>query len=104
MHESVALLDSIKCLADWLTETRKAGCSMSDEPQSALSADNIFTAARRLIRNVRADDSGGGFLSTKTLIALETLARHCEKFERMIKEVEKNGGIATITVNWESKT
>lgn len=76
---------------------------MSDEPKSALSEDNLFTAARRVMQSVRVDDErDGGMLSRNTLKANEALARHIRDFEKAIKEIEKNGGTATITVSWEA--
>lgn len=57
------------------------------EPPPELSEDSLFTAARRLVRNVRVDDaSGGGLLSVETIKANEIVARHLEAEEREIRE------------------
>ena len=59
---------------------------MPDVPPE-LSADNLFTAARRVVRNIRADDeNSGGLLSRATVQANEFLARHIESEEKRIRE------------------
>ena len=57
---------------------------MTDSPP-ALSEDNLFTAARRVLRNIRADESGGGLVSRETLMASEALAKRLESEERRIR-------------------
>ena len=52
----------------------------------ALSEDNLFTAARRVLRNIRADEAGGGLTSRDTIIAAELLSRHIDREEKRIKE------------------
>ncbi len=51
----------------------------------ALTEDNLFTAARRVLRNIRADDAAGGLMSIETIKASEILARHLETEERRIR-------------------
>ena len=57
---------------------------MTDEPP-ALSEDSLFTAARRVLRNIRADEAGGGLMSRETVMAAEALARHVEVAEQRIR-------------------
>lgn len=52
----------------------------------SLNGDNLLTAARRVVRFLRIDDErGGGLLSQETIQANETLARHVETMEKVIK-------------------
>ena len=55
-----------------------------------LSADNLFTAARRLARSIRIDEEHGGLLSTETVKASEHLQRHLRAEEQRIKEEYDN--------------
>ena len=57
---------------------------MTDVPPT-LSEDSLFTAARRVLRNIRADEAGGGLMSRETVMAAEALARHVEVAERRIR-------------------
>ncbi len=52
---------------------------------ASLSEDNLFTAARRVLRNIRVDDAAGGLMSIETIKASEILARHLETEERRIR-------------------
>ena len=55
----------------------------------ALDGDNLFTAARRIVRFIRGDDEHhGGLLSRDTIQANETLAIHVAVMERVIKHVQ----------------
>ena len=57
-----------------------------DDP---FTADNLFTAARRVVRFVRVDDEhSGGLLSQKTVEANDTLARHVEAEEKRLKALK----------------
>ena len=54
-----------------------------------LDGDNLFTAARRIIRFIRGDDERhGGLLSKDTVQANELLAKHVDQMERVIKYVQ----------------
>lgn len=55
-----------------------------------MSEETLFTAARRMMRFVRIDESHGGLLSEQTIIANETLARMVEKEERRQKDELKD--------------
>ena len=66
---------------------------MTDVPPvpAALTADNLLTAARRLVRFVRVDDErSGGLLSQKTVEAADTLWRHVEAETRRLKREGEN--------------
>ncbi len=52
----------------------------------ALHEDNLFTAARRVLRNIRADDAQGGLMSVETVKASEWLSRKLDEEERAIKK------------------
>ena len=57
---------------------------MADD--NPLSADSLFTAARRIVRFIRIDDEAhGGLLSQATIEANGILARHVDKEEKRIK-------------------
>lgn len=63
---------------------------MIDGPPPELSEDNLFTAARRVMCNVRADEeNSGGLLSRETIKSNEILARHLESEEKRIRERHK---------------
>ena len=67
---------------------------MSDH-ENPLSADNLFTAARRVARFIRIDDQkDGGLLSQQTLAANEHLERILETEERRIKQALAEKGAA----------
>jgi hypothetical protein len=61
---------------------------VADDPSvpAALSEDNLLTAARRLVRFVRIDDAGGGFLSNQTIMAADMLWRHVEAETKRLKQ------------------
>jgi len=50
-----------------------------------LSEDNLFTSARRVVRFVSVDDSGGGLLSLDTIKAVDHLRKMVDAEERRIK-------------------
>ena len=51
-----------------------------------LDGDNLFTAARRIVRFIRGDDQHhGGLLSQDTIEANELLAKHVGLMEKVIK-------------------
>ena len=56
------------------------------------SEDNLFTAARRVLRSIRSDDASGGLLSLDTIKANEHLALWIENEERKIKERRNDDG------------
>ncbi len=52
-----------------------------------LDGDNLFTAARRIVRFVRGDDERhGGLLSQDTIQANEHLARHVDIMDKVLKK------------------
>lgn len=55
--------------------------------QEPLSADNLLTAARRVMRFIRIDDQAhGGLLSQETIQANEHMSKHIEIEIRRIKD------------------
>jgi hypothetical protein len=58
---------------------------MSDD-RNPLTEDNLFTAARRLVRFVRVDDQHiGGLLSNETVAAADILDKRVQAEEKRIK-------------------
>jgi hypothetical protein len=61
-----------------------------DDP---LSADSLFTAARRIVRFIRIDDQAhGGLLSQQTVAANELLSKHVDAEERRLKRAQEAEG------------
>ena len=57
---------------------------MTDNVSPELSADNLFTAARRMVQAIRIDETAGGLLSLESIKANERLARHVEDEKKRI--------------------
>lgn len=53
-----------------------------------MSEETLLSAARRVVRYFRIDESHGGLTSTPTLVAMDTLALQIEKEAAREKERE----------------
>lgn len=77
---------------------------MSNE-QDFFSADNLFTAARRVRNNIRIDDERhGGLLSHETVNSNEILSRHLDATEKRIKrDAERSKSDEQTTIETQLK-